>query len=360
MVEVKIGNIFESKCDTLVNTVNCVGVMGKGIALDFKRRYPDMFYEYVKRCNAGHVNPGRPYLYNNGDGVSILNFPTKVHWRSPSKLQYIVDGLDWFVLNYQKLEITSIAFPPLGCGNGGLSWSIVGPVMFDKLNSLPIHIEIYAPFGTSQSELSYEFLMNNNCIGDVIGNDTLQVNPKWYLILYVVKSLDEKKYSIKVGRTIYQKICYVLTRLGIDTGFTFTRASYGPFSPQVKDSLTALANANLITERQLGRMMELRVNSGISFDRFNFTDEEKKCADITVDLFGRIKSTEYAEIVATILYSYDQINRSTKCPMDTEVLAYILSWKPHWADNDQRRLVLEAIHNLAMLSWIDVAVNSEV
>ena len=86
---VKIGNIFESHAQTLVNTVNCVGVMGKGIALDFKNRYPEMFKEYTELCAQKRVKPGVPYYYSDLLGASVINFPTKDHWRSPSKLSYI-------------------------------------------------------------------------------------------------------------------------------------------------------------------------------------------------------------------------------------------------------------------------------
>lgn len=150
---VKIGNIFESNCATIVNTVNCVGVMGKGIALEFKKKYPEMFMEYVLKCDRGEVKTGVPYVYQNNE-ISILNFPTKDHWRSPSRLSYVVDGLNWFIANYEKYGINSIAFPPLGCGNGGLSWSVVGPIMYQKLNKLPIYIEMYASIW-NQSERNY-------------------------------------------------------------------------------------------------------------------------------------------------------------------------------------------------------------
>ena len=157
-MKVLIGNIFDSTMQTLVNTVNCVGVMGKGLALEFKRRFPDMFKEYVKLCEQKQVRPGQPYLYQDFLGTSILNFPTKDHWRSPSKLEYIINGLDWFVEKYKSYGITSIAFPPLGCGNGGLSWETVSPIMYEKLSQLPIKIEIYAPYGTKPEYISTAFL----------------------------------------------------------------------------------------------------------------------------------------------------------------------------------------------------------
>lgn len=161
MIQVKIANLFESNAKTLVNTVNCVGVMGKGIAQQFKNAYPDMFKDYVEKCKAGEVKPGVPYIYkNDASKISIINFPTKDHWRLPALLQYIIQGLDIFIDNYIEWGVESVAFPPLGCGNGGLEWSMVGPIMFQKLSSLNIPIELYAPYGTSSKLLSNEYLIN--------------------------------------------------------------------------------------------------------------------------------------------------------------------------------------------------------
>lgn len=354
---VKIGNIFESNCSTIVNTVNCVGVMGKGIALEFKKKYPEMFMEYVLRCNRGEVKPGIPYVYQD-KGVSILNFPTKDHWRSPSRLSYVIDGLNWFIDNYETYGIDSIAFPPLGCGNGGLTWSVVGPIMYQKLSKLPINVEIYAPFGTSQREITEEFLSNSVSESDVLGSSNSKINPKWYLILEVVKELNERKYALKVGRTIYQKICYVLTRNGVDTGFVFSKGSYGPFSSQVKDSITALANANLIVEKQLGRMISLSVSEGVEIHREKFTDEELNAVKQTVDLFGRVKSTEQAEMIATVLYSYDQLVQNRDLISDKDVYDYVLDWKPHWKD-DREFDLCDTIQNMAMLSLMNVSCSGE-
>lgn len=354
---VKIGNMFESKCSTIVNTVNCVGVMGKGIALEFKKRYPEMFMEYVLKCDKGEVKPGVPYVYQN-DKVSIVNFPTKDHWRSPSRLSYVIDGLNWFVENYEKYGIDSIAFPPLGCGNGGLTWNVVGPIMYQKLCLLPIDIEIYAPFGTSPKEITNEFLLNSVSEGNVIGNSNSKVNPKWYLILLVVRELNERKYALKVGRTIYQKICYVLTRNGVDTGFVFSKGSYGPFSSQVKDSITALANANLIVEKQLGRMISLSVSDGVELHREKFTEEELNAVKKTVDLFGRVKSTEQAEMVATVLYSYDQLISIKETISDKDVYDYVLDWKPRWKA-DKEFEICDTIHNMAMLSLMNISCSGE-
>lgn len=144
-MEIKQGNIFESKAEVLVNAVNCVGVMGKGIALQFRSRYPEMFRNYVALCTSGLVVPGVPYLYKNPVPPSVLNFPTKNNWRDPSCISYIEDGLDYFAANYEQMGIISIAFPALGCGCGGLDWNVVKPLMIRKLDNLPIDVEIYSP-----------------------------------------------------------------------------------------------------------------------------------------------------------------------------------------------------------------------
>lgn len=136
-------NIFESNAQVLVNTVNTVGVMGKGLAHAFKKLYPDMFESYQNLCETGQLNIGNLHFYKTVNKF-ILNFPTKKNCRSASKLEYIELGLKKFVSEYEKLGISSIAFPLLGCGNGGLDWeSEVKPLMEKYLKSLPIEIFIH-------------------------------------------------------------------------------------------------------------------------------------------------------------------------------------------------------------------------
>lgn len=136
------GDIFNSPAQVLVNTVNTVGVMGKGIALDFKQRYPEMFKVYEKVCNDKLLDIGNLLLWR-GPEKWVLMFPTKKHWRNSSKIEYIEEGLKKFVATYSDKGITSIAFPRLGCGNGNLNWEEVRPLMERYLKKLPIQIYIY-------------------------------------------------------------------------------------------------------------------------------------------------------------------------------------------------------------------------
>ncbi|WP_327753350.1 macro domain-containing protein [Sphingobium sp. SJ10-10] len=137
-------SIFESPAQTLVNTVNCVGVMGKGLAHAFKQREPDMFRAYKRICDQQALVPGKLWLWRGQDSW-VLNFPTKVHWRNPSKLEWIEQGLAKFVSAYADQGITEISFPQLGCGNGNLDWNEVRPIMEQYLSrvSIPVYIHDY-------------------------------------------------------------------------------------------------------------------------------------------------------------------------------------------------------------------------
>lgn len=143
------GDIFKSKEQTIVNPVNCKGHMGKGLALAFKELYPDMFVVYQEECRTGKLRIGKPTLYSNSIPW-VLNFPTKNHWRDPSKLEYIKEGLQFVVANYKQLGIASIAFPKLGAGLGTLSWDEVGPVMVKYLSQLDIDVYIYITDGDKE------------------------------------------------------------------------------------------------------------------------------------------------------------------------------------------------------------------
>ncbi len=138
------GNIFNSKFQTIVNTVNCVGVMGKGIALVHKLRYPSMHDEYKEHCKNKLIKIGSLWLYTKQKNAPwILSFPTKIHWKYPSKIEWIEKGLQKFVETYKKKGITSIAFPLLGTHNGGLDTNEVKKLMNDYLRECDIDIEIY-------------------------------------------------------------------------------------------------------------------------------------------------------------------------------------------------------------------------
>lgn len=354
MLEIKIGNLFDSRAETLVNTVNCVGVMGKGIAAIFKEKYPEMFTAYQDMCARKEVQTGRLYPYYQNGKVRILNFPTKKHWRSSSKIEYIESGLNWFVQNYEVLGIRSIAFPPLGCGNGGLDWNDVGPLMYEKLVTLPIDIEIYAPYGTSQSKITSDYLKNNRRLTQSTGVYRGEMCENWNLVLYIVKLLESSKYSVKVGRTIFQKICYVLTRYGTDLQLSFVRGTYGPYSQDIKKMITILSNQNLITEEEYGKMLMMKVSDKFVFHKENYAEKDLDNAARTFDLFRRIKDTEQAELITTILFSFDSMKQKQECITENDIVQYIAGWKKRYAASEYEYRIRELTKNLTFMGLIQV------
>lgn len=363
MIKALIGDLFESRAQTLVNTVNCVGVMGKGVALEFKKRFPAMFEDYVTRCERKGLRLGEPYLFHDVSGRQILNFPTKDHWRSPSRLGDIERGLDYLVRHIAEWNIQSIAMPPLGCGNGGLAWPEVGSLIWRKLRDLPIAAEVYAPFGTPRDELSAVFLEQVEPVNlDSQGRQAPKFNPSWVALMEVLRELGQQRYASPVGRTIFQKICYVITEMGVPTGFEFRKGSYGPFADEVKLALHEFANRNWVQEQQLGRMMALKATPQYESDRARYAEDiarhERKVAK-TVDLFSRIKSTEQAEEVLTVLYASRQLKQSRPNEeiTDQQLLADVLEWKQSWRTDQKKQSIANTIRNLVALGWLRVRLN---
>jgi O-acetyl-ADP-ribose deacetylase (regulator of RNase III) len=152
------GNIFNTKMQTIVNTVNCVGVMGKGIALVFKLRYPSMFEIYQDYCKQKLISIGKLWLYKGElHKPWVLNFPTKTHWKFPSEYEYIEQGLQKFLNTYKEKGITSIAFPLLGANNGGLDNDKVMNIMLHYLTQCDIPVEIYQYDPTASDDLFETF-----------------------------------------------------------------------------------------------------------------------------------------------------------------------------------------------------------
>lgn len=365
MFKALIGDLFASDAQVLVNTVNCVGVMGKGIAQEFKKRYPAMFKDYASRCEDNRVRIGQPYLYRDASGKWILNFPTKRHWRSPSRIADIEAGLDYLAAHVSEWNVTSLAMPPLGCGNGGLSWEEVGPLIHRKLAHLPVDVEVYAPYGTPRSQLDMEFLSRPSQMTlDGKGQLPGKANASWVVLMEVLLRLQEQPYANPVGRTIFQKICYIVTEMGVPTGFHFGKGSYGPFSDDVNPAIAYMTNRNWLHEQPLGRMISLRATPQYLKERgryeSDYTAHERKIAK-AVDLFSRIKNTEQAEEVMTVLYASRQLKalHPDQSINEQQLYDYIIEWKKPWNSDEKRHAVAQAIRNLVLLGWMRLDLSEE-
>ena len=231
-------------------------------------------------------------------------------------------------------------------------------MMHSKLSKLGIPVEIYAPYGTPKSQLTPEFLggpAQMELLGQ--GRKHEKLNPEWVVLVEVLHQLEQERYASPVGRTIFQKICYVLTEMGVRTGFQFTKGSYGPFADEVKLALADLANRNWVQEQPLGQMFALRTGPQYLKDRSKHDDliqrHAKKIAK-TVDLFSRIKNTEQAEEVLTVLFAARQLKQALpdREVTELEIYNFILEWKKAWRSEEKQHAVAAAIRNLVMLGWM--------
>ena len=356
MIKVLIGNLFASKAQTLVNTVNCVGIMGKGIALQFKKLFPKMFKDYEERCKRKEVKLGRPYLYKTILPPYILNFPTKDHWRSVTNLADLERGLEFLLKQYKEWGITSIAIPPLGCGEGQLEWRVVGPTLYRYLRKMDIPVELYAPYGTPHEELQISFLEGAPAASITVMPEPKWVQPSWVALVEIVRLIEKQTYRHFIGRTIFQKIAYVATANGLPTGMTFEKKSYGPFSAGLKKVYARLLNNGLIKEESVSETA-FSVKVGKTYnDAFKaYKDNIEQWRDIinkTADLFLRLDSKQ-AEVVATVLYSAGELAaKGIGKPSERELLDAVQAWKLKRRPPLKTEEIAQTIRNLGILSWL--------
>jgi len=362
-MEVLIGDIFQSEAQTIVNTVNCVGIMGKGIAADFKKQFPTMFKDYAARCERKEMKKGVPYLFKESmfDPL-IVNFPTKGHWREASRIEDIEKGLKILSEKYKEWGIEAIAIPPLGCGNGQLLWESVGPLIYKYVSKWNIPVKMYAPYGTPPAQLTIDYLSNTSDLRRVrSGMSILQkINPAWIVLTEIVYRIEQQKYHPPIGRTIFQKIAYVATVLGLRTGLNYERGSFGPYSHGLNGIKKILANAGLLQEQKSGPMIRVLPGSGYEKSREKYKAYIEKCEHLiakTIDLFLRL-DTNQAEIVATVLFVEDELKQK-KDITEQDVLDEVMKWKLKRKPPINKTDVAETIRNLGVLKWFNLKPSNE-
>ena len=364
MITVRIGDIFESDAQTLVNTVNCVGVMGKGIALDFKERFPDMYEDYARRCKEGRVKLGEPYLYRRLTPPWVLNFPTKDHWRSISRLDDITAGLRYLKAHYREWGITSLAVPPLGCGHGQLEWRVVGPTLYRHLKQFDILVDLFAPLGTPHEERESAFLNAAKEADPAAPRQApeYRVPPAWVALVEILRRVESEPYHRPVGRVTFQKIAYFATESGIPTGLRYRRGSFGPYAADVKRHVAALVNNGLIREERLGRMFAVRVGQAYDDARRAYADQLAQWRDVldkVADLFMRV-NTQQAEVAATVHFAANELkNRGEPQVDESTILCTVMDWKQRRRPPLEGKEVALTIRTLNMLSWIGARVSPD-
>ncbi len=284
MIEFVKGDFFDFDADVRVNTVNCVGVMGAGVALAFKEKYPDMFKQYAKECKQGLIRPGIPSVWKNDDmftkEVEIINFPTKDHWRKPSEYEYVESGLKWLSEYLKQKKYSTITLPALGCGHGGLDWEKVKHLIENHLSDSQHKILVFEPNSSKNAgkvELNdiennrllaqesintitsksadypdrlrlftekdlYLFSLNNTCIENYDISIISSSKPNSVEIELVKKLVDychNLHFSILFGSSAFdKKMAFEATKKGIDVGVFMPTNIY-------KSAQKANSNANL-------------------------------------------------------------------------------------------------------------------
>jgi O-acetyl-ADP-ribose deacetylase (regulator of RNase III) len=358
LVKPMVGDLFDSRAQTLVNTVNCVGVMGKGIALGFRQRFPEMYNEYVGKCQRGEVHLGRPYLWTPVIPPWVLNFPTKDHWRSTARLDAIVEGLEYLAEHYKEWGITSLAVPPLGCGEGGLEWRLVGPTLYRHLQHLDIPVELYAPWDVAPEELSRGFLEEPPSAAK-----PARLSPAAVAVAVVVSRLAHQPYGPPAGRIVVQKIAYFLAEAGVPAGWVHVQGSFGPYSADARATGTKLISNGVLVERRIGQTIAAAPGPRLDDARNLYAAELAtwtESIDRVVDLLMRLRTTRKIEVAATVHFAVKMIARQTGTgPSEIDVLRYVRQWKQRRKPPLSDQEIALAIRALNALGWIRLEPSEE-
>lgn len=320
MITFRNTNLLQSNAEALVNTVNTVGIMGKGVALQFKEHFPLNYKLYKKACEAGEVKLGKMFVTETGQLTStkyIINFPTKADWRSYSKLSQIAEGLDDLVRVVQEKQIKSIAVPPLGCGNGGLDWKDVKPLIVSKLSSLPdaVHVEVFEPGHHSYTRTT---------------KGTRKLTKARALAVALAERYTVLGFDI--SHLEIQKLAYFLQELGqTDLKLNYHKGYYGPYATNLKHLLAHLEGSyfkgqirfqdmkptdslQLVKER-LGE-----VNKVIDDE---LTVEEKQRLEQLSKLIEGFESPFGLELLATVHWAKKELGVSASL---SSVEGYVHNW----------------------------------
>ena len=227
MIVTTLGNILEADAEALINTVNCVGVMGRGIALQFKQAYPDNFRAYRQACAAQEVRPGRMCVFPTGRVINpryIINFPTKRHWKGKSRTQDIEAGLDALVAEVKRLGIRSVAIPPLGCGNGGLDWADIEPRIRSAFFALPeVRVLLFVPEHAPKAERM------------PVATRTPDITRARALFVKLIERYCLPGYRLTLLEV--QKLAYFLQEAGEPLRLSFVKHKYGPYAENLNHVL---------------------------------------------------------------------------------------------------------------------------
>jgi O-acetyl-ADP-ribose deacetylase (regulator of RNase III) len=333
-IRVKSGDLLKEKSDAIVNTVNCVGVMGKGIALQFKQRWPKNFKEYEVAAKRREIRPGKMFICDMGQWEKpryIINFPTKVHWRGNSKLEYIESGLRDLVTQVKRLGIKSISLPPLGCGNGGLDWNDVKALIFGAFkHEQDISVTVFEPKGAPPARE-----MTNRTTKP-------KMTAARAAIIKVISIYREMEYGLT--KIEVQKLAYFLEQAGQPLKLDFVKHSYGPYSDKLRHVLKALDGHYIIGVGDFAGEADIAVVPGAvaEADEFiNMSGDEKLAVRVerVRKLINGFETPYGMELLATVHWVAQEPNVHSL----NDAIAAVRGW------NERKRAILREEH--IRLAW---------
>lgn len=329
MIEYKTGDMFQSKAECMLNTVNCEGYMGKGIAYQFKIQFPENNKAYVKACKTGELKPGKVHVFVE-NGVTIVNFPTKDKWREKSKLSYIEDGLDAFLETLPKLHVETIAVPPLGCGNGGLDWRIVKGIIEKKLNA---------------TEGNYQFLIYEP--GRSYAHKA-KVEPKLSVSSLIIMKL---KIGLKKQTKLrLQKAAYFMNVFAGEAYFKFQKYKYGPYAHSIDVISRNIGEYQNFYDIKDTEMTYNKVYQTICSEKTTkVLNRLSPAVDRAVQYVNQIESDEYLEGVSTALYLIDsQMGKN-----EEQLIQNFKNWSEDKASRFSETKIRECINFLEKTGMIE-------
>jgi len=345
MIKQVHGNLLDADVDALVNTVNTVGVMGKGIALQFKNAFPGNYKAYREACKRGEVRLGRMFVFDAGQLVRprwVINFPTKQHWKSSSRLKDIDAGLDDLRRLLVEAGIQSVAIPPLGCGNGGLDWADVLPLIERKLDGLNLDIFVFPPDGAP-----HPAEMTNR-------TSRPELSPGKAALVGMLA-----RYSgPAVGATLVevQKLMYFLQVAGQPLRLRYEKAQYGPYADNLRHVLMNVENHYLRGfgdgSSKVWEADPIEVLPGAAQEAAKVLAEEPETElrmDRVLQLVSGFESAYGLELLATVHWVADEQGGSTT---DEEIQTTVASWSARKRDMFTVAHIEAATTRLRELDWI--------
>lgn len=322
------GDLLKSDAEALVNTVNCEGYMGKGIAYQFKLQYPENNKSYVKACKSGELFVGKMHYFCER-GKIIINFPTKNKWRAKSKMEYIIEGLEDLSKIIIEQKIRSIAIPPLGSGNGGLIWEEVKKEIVNKFSTLPSNIKI----------IIYEPSMNYK--SQPVKEPQLSASA---LVL-----MELKKNLSKFDTLRLQKSAYIMNVLAGNSYFKFKRHKYGPY-----DNAILIISRNIKEYQKFHNVKNTEEAYKILYNKIISNKVETKIKELkpyivkSTEIVNSIQSNKELEGIATVLYLIEE----QKMLNHDEIIRLFNEWSQDKADRFTTNDVENAITKLSHLGLI--------